>query len=300
MKLVEDVKKCGAEALRGTGCKVRGACPRAALMALCLLWAALGARAARVDTVQVPSPSMGKDVRVIYILPDAALQDGAERCPAIYLLHGYHCSPETWLSIKPDLPDLADRMGVAFVLPDGGVSWYWDSPLQADSRYETFVCAELIAYTDAHYPTAAQRERRAITGFSMGGHGALWCAIRHTDVFGAAGSSSGGVDIRPFPQNWEMARQLGEMAANKATWDAHTVVNQIQSLHNGDLALIIDCGESDFFLEVNKDLHTRLLALGIDHDFITRPGEHQGWYWHNAFDYQFLFFQKYFHRKVKE
>ena len=37
---------------------------------------------------------------------------------------------------------------------------------------------------------------------SMGGHGALWNAIRHSDIFGAAGSMSGGVDIRPFPDNW--------------------------------------------------------------------------------------------------
>ena len=43
-------------------------------------------------------------------------------------------------------------------------------------------------------------ERRAISGLSMGGHGALWSAIRHKDVFGAAGSMSGGVDIRPFPR----------------------------------------------------------------------------------------------------
>lgn len=82
---------------------------------------------------------------------------------------------------------------------------------------------------------------------------------------------SGGVDIRPFPQNWEMNKQLGEFAANKASWDAHTVVNQLDKIVNGDLALIIDCGEADFFLEVNKDLHNRLLARKIDHDFITVP-----------------------------
>lgn len=67
-----------------------------------------------------------------------------------------------------------------------------------------------------------------------------------------------------------MNKQLGEFAANKASWDAHTVVNQLDKIVNGDLALIIDCGEADFFLEVNKDLHNRLLARKIDHDFITR------------------------------
>ena len=102
------------------------------------------------------------------------------------------------------------------------------------------------------------------------------------------------MDIRPFPQNWKMSKQLGEFAANKASWDAHTVVNQLDKIENGDLALIIDCGEADFFLEVNKDLHNRLLARKIDHDFITRPGGHTGTYWNNSIDYHVLFFDKFF------
>jgi hypothetical protein len=125
---------------------------------------------------------------------------------------------------------------------------------------------------------------------------ALWNAIRHSDIFGAAGSMSGGVDIRPFPDNWEMKKQLGELAANEAVWDSHTVINQVDKLKNGDLALIVDCGESDFFLDVNRNLHKRLLECKIDHDFITRPGGHTGTYWNNSIDYHILFFCKFFSR----
>ena len=64
--------------------------------------------------------------------------------------------------------------------------------------------------------------------------------------------------------------------------------NQLDKIVNGDLALIIDCGEADFFLEVNKDLHNRLLARKIDHDFITRPGGHTGTYWNNSILIAFL------------
>ena len=62
----------------------------------------------------------------------------------------------------------------------------------------------------------------------------------------------------------------------------------------GRLAIIMDCGESDFFLEVNKKLHEEFLKKGIEHDFITRPGEHNSKYWNNSIDYQILFFQKHF------
>ena len=84
------------------------------------------------------------------------------------------------------------------------------------------------------------------------------------------------------------------MCIRDRSWDAHTVVNQLDKIVNGDLALIIDCGEADFFLEVNKDLHNRLLARKIDHDFITRPGGHTGTYWNNSIDYHVLFFDKFF------
>ncbi len=36
-----------------------------------------------------------------------------------------------------------------------------------------FVAEELVKYIDEHYRTIADRTGRAITGFSMGGHGAL-------------------------------------------------------------------------------------------------------------------------------
>ena len=262
-----------------------------------LLWVVLASQAARVDTVMVRSRAMDKDVKVVYVLPDKALGSNPQACPTVYLLHGYGGDAGNWLGVKPELPRIADEKGFVFVCPDGANSWYWDSPLNPSYRYETFVSSELVEYTDSHYKTIAAPRGRAITGFSMGGHGALWNAFRHTDVFGAAGSTSGGVDIRPFPQNWQMKEQLGEFADNKKRWDEHTVINQIDKIVNGDLAIIIDCGEADFFLEVNKDLHKRLLGRGIDHDFITRPGVHNSVYWNNSIDYQLLFFEKFFKGK---
>ena len=101
---------------------------------------------------------------------------------------------------------MADTYGVIIVMPDGGFdSWYYDSPVEPTYRYETFVARELVEYIDSHYRTKAEPSARAIAGLSMGGHGALYLAIRHQNVFGAAGSLSGGVDIRPFPDNWNIA-----------------------------------------------------------------------------------------------
>lgn len=260
------------------------------LILLCFSW--LSIQAAKVDTLNVHSKSMNKDVTVLTITPDKALK--GEKCPVIYLLHGYGGNAFTWMGIKPNLPEIADKEGIIFICPDGKNSWYWDSPVRSDYRYETFMSSELIPYVDKNFATIAYRSARAITGLSMGGHGGLWLSFRHTNLFGAGGSMSGGVDIRPFPTSWEMQKSLGTQEENPLVWESHTVINQVGHLQKGELALIIDCGLGDFFLEVNKALHEKLVEKGIDHDFTIRPGNHDANYWRNAVDYQILFFKKYF------
>lgn len=196
----------------------------------------MAVRAAKVDTVEVHSRKMGRAVRTIVISPEKKEGKGAA---VIYLLHGYGGNETTWPGLKPELKDYADRENLIFVCPNGENSWYWDSPLNKDSQFETFVSRELVSYVDGHYRTLPSREKRAITGLSMGGHGALWLAIRHQDVFGAAGSTSGGLDIRPFPDNWDMKEQIGAKDAGVCDWDDYTVINQTGKLKDGVLRIIL-------------------------------------------------------------
>jgi S-formylglutathione hydrolase FrmB len=253
--------------------------------------------AAQVDTILIHSPSMNKDIKCVVILP-AVHDDTLARWPVIYLLHGWSASYAQWPATAPQLVQEADHLGILFVCPDGGYdSWYFDSPVDSSVRYETFVTKELIPYIDAHYSTWTDRAHRAITGLSMGGHGALYLAMRHKDLFGAAGATSGGVDFRPFPDNWGIKKDLGDFSTHRAEWTAHTVISATGDLHNGELALIFDCGVDDFFLTVNRALHQRLLEKKIDHDYVERPGGHNGAYWRNSIDYQVLFFYKYFQGK---
>lgn len=244
-------------------------------------------------SVASKSEAMKKEIPALVILPDDYEKSG-KSYPVIYLLHGFGGNYQTWYHIKPNLPELATSNQVIFVLPDGATSWYWDSPVNQNLKYETYVAKELVDFIDSSYRTIKSPKGRAIAGLSMGGHGAMWLALRHKDVFGAAGAISGGVDIRPFPKNWDMAKNLGEYSSNKDVWDAHTVINQVDGLKNGELAIYIDCGFSDFFYQVNLNLHNKLLQMKIDHDYLARPGAHNNAYWNNAIDYNILFFKKFF------
>ena len=105
---------------------------------------------------------------------------------------------------------------------------------------------------------------------------------------------SGGVDIRPFPKNWDIAKRLGSIEEHPERWNEYAVVTQAVSLKDSVLSLIIDCGVKDFFIEVNRSLHQQLLRQGVAHDYTERPGEHNWEYWANAVEYQVLFFHRYF------
>jgi S-formylglutathione hydrolase FrmB len=251
-----------------------------------------------VDTIQVFSPKMNKTIKNVVVLPDGYDKNNPDKYPVLYLLHGYGGRYDTWVSgTKKNLPQDATRWQMIVVCPDGQNSWYWDSPVNSSMQFETYVSSELIKYIDEHYNTVVSPKGRAVTGFSMGGHGGLWLGINHPDVFGACGSMSGGVDIRPFPNNWEMKSWLGKYKENKEQWDEHTVINQLDKIQPNSLAIIIDCGVNDFFYNVNEELHKKMLYMNISHDYIIRPGAHTHDYWNNAADYQMMFFSKFFEQK---
>jgi S-formylglutathione hydrolase FrmB len=250
-------------------------------------------KAALVDTIRVFSQSMQKNIKSVVVTPDNYAS--AKALPVVYLLHGYSGNHLDWINKAKGFETAADQYNLIIVCPDGGFSsWYWNSPVDEKSQYETFISDELVKAIDAKYKSVKDRKGRAITGLSMGGHGALYLAIKHQEVFGAAGSMSGGVDIRPFPNNWDIAKHLGTMAEQPERWEKHTVINLLNLLTPNSLALIIDCGTDDFFFEVNENLHRQLLYRNIPHDYITRPGGHSWPYWTNAVKYQMLFMSNYF------
>jgi S-formylglutathione hydrolase FrmB len=259
-----------------------------------LIAVSLFSKAATVDTAIIYSRCMHKDVKCVVIMPER-YQTDTTHLPVLYLLHGWSGKYSDWILNDADILYEVDRNGFIVVCPDGDYdSWYFNSPLDTAMKYETNVALEIPAYIDAHYRTIASRNARAITGLSMGGHGALYLAIKHKNIFGAAGSMSGGVDFRPFPDNWGIKKYLGDYNSHKENWDKNVVVNLVDSLQNGELKIIFDCGVNDFFIQVNRSLHQKLLDKKIDHDYTERPGEHNWIYWNNSIKYQMLFFRQFF------
>ena len=267
---------------------------RQLLLLVLLLTSAFSALSAKIDTILVHSNTMAKSIKNIVILPDS--YDGkGEPYASLYLLHGANDDFSIWAHRMMSVKDYADQYNIILVCPDGeSTSWYFDSPIDPKMQYETYISRELIVAIDKNYNTKANSSGRAITGLSMGGHGAFYLAFKHPDVWGAAGSMSGGLDILPYPNNWDIAKRLGPYQENKELWEKNTVINMIYLLEDEDLKLIFDCGVDDFFYEVNKNMHEQLLEANIPHDYIERPGGHTKTYWENSLKYQIVFFNDFF------
>ena len=259
------------------------------------------------DTIEVMSQAMGRMIKNVVVVPNDYHLYANEiaddvKYPVLYLLHGAQGCYSDW-SKKADLHRLANQYEVIIVCPDGQDSWYFDSPIDPKMQFETYVSKELVAYIDSHYRTHANRYMRAITGLSMGGHGALFLAFRHPDVFWSCGSMSGCMNITRFPDNWHIKDRLGEYKDNKQQWEEHAVCNQLDKVKASTLKpaqnIIIDDGLKDIFYPQNVAMHELLVEKEIDHDFIIRPGAHTWTYWVNALDYHFVFFSKAFARGAK-
>jgi len=261
----------------------------------------------QVDTIEVESQAMGRTIKNVVVVPSDYQLYADEICndvqyPVLYLLHGAYGCYSDW-SKKADLQHLSNLYEVIIVCPDGQDSWYFDSPVDPKMQFETYVSKELVEYIDSHYRTHANRYMRAITGLSMGGHGALFLAFRHPDVFWSCGSMSGNMDITQFPDKWHIKDRLGDYESNPQRWHDHAVVNQLDLVKNSPLKpaqnIIIDDGLNDIFIKNNISMHDKMVEMGIDHDFTVRPGRHSWDYWVNSLGYHLFFFDKAFGRGLE-
>jgi S-formylglutathione hydrolase FrmB len=253
------------------------------------------ANAQIVDTINVYSPSMKKDLKNVVILPDS-YNTQSKTYPVLYLLHGAYGDYSNWITKVPEIKNYSNEYQIIIVCPDGDpFSWYFDSPVDPKYRYETYITKELIPEIDQKYHSIPSRKGRAVTGLSMGGHGAFYLTFKHPDLFGAAGSMSGGVNFLKFTKNWNLAKRLGNYEDHKDNWKNNTVINMTGMAKDKNLKLIFDCGVDDFFYEVNKELHLKLLEQNIPHDYSERPGKHNWKYWRNSIKYHMVFFNNYFY-----
>lgn len=267
---------------------------------------------AKTDTIEVFSKAMDKPLKATVVLPSGS-EDKNQDFPSVYVLHGAWGNYMDWHKnvTEPNLlQHLADQYQMILITPGvAPFSYYFDSPLMDSVQYETYISKELIPYVDQNFPTIKNKNARAIIGLSMGGHGAMMIAAKHPDLFTAAGSMSGvmNIDVRTWVGNEstqeERKKSQREMLGNinyDYPFSPYTAVGLISEMKENNIALLIDCGVDDFLIETNRQLHQLLLENGTPHEYTERPGAHTWDYWTKAIPFHLLFINQVFEKnKVK-
>jgi len=123
----------------------------------------------------------------------------AKRYPVIYVLHGFTQTEQSLGSVAALLDSMirkhtAKEMMVVFFNAENRLngSFYLSSPVIGD--YETYITKDLINLIDGRYRTLNARESRGISGFSMGGWGAMHLALKFPAIFSVTVPEAGFYD----------------------------------------------------------------------------------------------------------
>jgi len=184
-------------------------------------------------TEMMPAATAGIDVDYTAYLP-AGYEGGTERFATIYLMHGRGDSMAAWPRVKSSLDQMiADGLipPVVVIMPDAPWSdrgnYYVDSDfdgnaaLPAGAKVETAFTTDLVDWVDATYRTVADRNARAVGGYSMGGYGALRYSLAHQDIF-AAGLVLSPATYIPTPPDDSSAREFGAFGVGGDLFDEAT------------------------------------------------------------------------------
>lgn len=176
-----------------------------------------------------PSQTLKRDYDYQIYLP-VGYDDSDVRYPVIYLLHGRGDDYYAWLNAVDILDRLIAEQAIPpliAVMPDmpssDRASYYIDSLYTGEDfpaeGVETAFFEDLIPYIDTTYRTIAQREGRAIAGYSMGGYGALRYALAYPEVFAGAIVLSPAV-YTPLPPQDSSVRLFGSFGSGDELFDA--------------------------------------------------------------------------------
>lgn len=225
--------------------------------------------------------ALGVQTRMHVLLPQ---RPAAGKAKTLYLLHGMSDDEGTWMR-RTSIDRYAEEHGLAVVMPDGGLGWYTD--MYRGLAWFKFISGELPALCRRFFPILSDnREDTYIGGNSMGGYGALKCALRAPRTFSRVISLSGALDAADTAIN-------NTVPATRRYWEdvfgpAEDVSGSENDLFAAATALTdpalrpriyMWCGTEDFLYGQNIRMRDHLRALGYDLTYEESPGDHQWQYW---------------------
>jgi len=246
------------------------------------------------------SRETGTDMTFSVFVPPQA--EAGAKLPVVWYLSGLTCTHAN-VTEKGDFRRACAELGLIFVAPDTsprgegvpddpaaaydfglGAGFYVDAteePFAANYRMYSYVTEELPALVAESFPVDIGRQ--AITGHSMGGHGALTIALKNPDRFRSA--SAFAPIVSPLRCPWGEKALTGYIGADRAGWrryDATALIEDGARVPN----ILVDQGGGDNFLK--EQLKPELLeeackAAGIPLTLRMQDGYDHSYYFISTF-----------------
>ncbi|MGH8122543.1 MAG: S-formylglutathione hydrolase, partial [Rudaea sp.] len=211
------------------------------------------------------------------------------------------CTEENF-TIKGGAQRIASELGLIVVAPDtsprntgipgeaddwqfgAGAGFYLDASEAPWSKFfnmYTYCSAELPALIAEHFPIDAQRQ--SIFGHSMGGHGALTIALKHSDRYRSV--SAFAPIVAPMQVRWGETAFPRFLGSNRETWKQYDATELVQRRRFPG-TILIDQGEADQFL--NDTLRPDIFAdackkVGQPLSLRLQPGYDHSYYFISTF-----------------
>ena len=255
-----------------------------------------------VIQVKIRSGSLMRPVDFTMFLPDdRAFMRGLENDPnyarptkTLLILHGYTVDNYEWLYYSTPY-ELALKYNLAVVLPSTDSSFYLDRP-GTGNKMGTFVGAELIDYLRRTFGLARTPEDTIISGYSMGGFGAIHTALAYPETFGCAlGLSSALIhyDIAGMKPEDSKAGVIADYDYYREVFgdldklpetenNPEVLVSRLLAEGKKIPRLYMTCGDNDFLLQTNQRFLAFLNEKKVPVTFVPGEGMHNFEFWNKA------------------
>lgn len=207
-----------------------------------------------------PSTALGCEMRFAIYLPPQALT--GQKVPVLYWLSGLTCTDENFMQ-KAGAQRIAAELGIALVAPDTsprgegvpddpgydlgmGAGFYVNAtqhPWRAHYQMYDYVTRELPELIETHFPVST---RRAISGHSMGGHGALIAALREPGRYRSVSAFS--PISHPSRAPWGQKALGAYLGNNPLLWQEWDSCQLLRHHDSQPLPTRVDVGLDDPFL----------------------------------------------------
>ncbi len=229
----------------------------------------------RISAESFTGPVTKAEVRFQIYLPQG-YNENNNRYPVIYFLHGLGGTEASdGIAVSGPMEKAIDEgklRPVIAVFANGYKNSWWADSIDGTKPAQTNVIKELIPYIDENYRTLSNRENRVVTGFSMGGFGAVMYAAKFPELFSVAMGFDAAIWGWPRIKDGKNGEEIfGGDEEYYKQFDPWTNVKNNTDNIKGKVAFRLVTAE---FVTVNQKFRDFLAKRDIEADYFETGCEH--------------------------